>query len=387
MTETTQSMTVAENKQAAVATSDTTAIAREIASRLKFMIVNGNKLADQEVYALAQYSAANDLNPFAAECYYLPGTGPVPGIAGWRKKAQEQLDWECQTHGMREGGHIWVEYRPAKPDEATFDPSKGDIAEVCILHDWLSNTRWRRAIFETMRQLSGLVPNAYEEAQRMVGAEPVWSAVGVVAGSESFSGNGKPEKFDRHERARKRAEKLALRKRFPRVNLPEPNEYMDAEPVQVFDQNPAPTRSLPELQSLWGDDEPAQTPAPAKEEVTRPWNPEQLRQHIQSEAERLANAPLDSRNKQSVAGCLDYLLMGKGGRLEFLTGLFQKPVTSLNDLPSGAVVALYEYIKPYYDENATVYMPAADVQRFVSVEVTTAHTEWLKETGQQTLFG
>lgn len=203
--------------------------ARELAGRLKFMIANGNKLNDNEVYALAQYAAANDLNPFAQECYYLPGIGPCPGIVGWRKKAQEQLVWEAEKAGQN-GAHFWTEDRPATEGEANFGP--GDIAVVVTLRDWLSSSRWRHDIFETARQLKEFgSSNPMEEAKAFVGPEPVWTGTGVVFASENFG--SKVEKFDRYERAKKRAEKIALRKRFPRVQLPEPAgaevDFVDAE--------------------------------------------------------------------------------------------------------------------------------------------------------------
>jgi len=210
-------------------------IARDLAQRLKFMIQNGRNLADNEVYALAQYCAANDLNPFAGEAYYLPNIGPCPGIAGWRKKAQEQLNWEAAQQ-KELGAHFWVEFRDAYPEEAGHDPEKGDIGIVVILHDWLSNKRWRRAYFETFRELKDLgypINEAEQIAEKMVGPEPVWQGIGVVFSEEKFGG----DKFNRHERAQKRAEKVALRKRFPRIDLADPvnadADYVDGEFTQV----------------------------------------------------------------------------------------------------------------------------------------------------------
>lgn len=199
--------------------------AREISKRIRFMIVNGNKLKDDEVYALAHFSAANDLNPFAGEAYYLPGIGAIPGIAGWRKKANEQLMWEAEKEGLH-GAHFWIEWRQAKPEEAVFTPGR-DYAWHCTLHDYLSNKRWRESIFQTARELKQFGwegKEAMTEATRMVGEEPVWTAVGVVLADESFGGK---EKFDRNERAKKRAEKQAIRKRFQQINLPDKGDAGD----------------------------------------------------------------------------------------------------------------------------------------------------------------
>lgn len=236
--------------------------ARDLASRLKFMIANGNKLEDKEVYALAQYSAANDLNPFAQECYYLPGIGPCPGIVGWRKKAQEQLIWEAEKAGVN-GAHFWIESRDAQPGEAVFDPSK-DIAVIVTLRDWLSSSRWRHEVFETARQLKEFgSKDPMQEAKDFVGPEPVWTGAGVVYGSENF---GARDKFDRRERAAKRAEKIALRKRFPRVNLPEPiGAEVDFVDASFSEEQTRPTHTESENMRALGfdvDPEPAQTATP-----------------------------------------------------------------------------------------------------------------------------
>lgn len=241
--------------------------ARELASRIKYMIVNGNRLQDAEVFALAQYAAANDLNPFAGECYYLPGSGPCPGVAGWRKKAQEQLEYEADREGAK-GAHFWTEDRAAEPGETMFNPDKGDIAVFVTLHDWLSNTRWRKAIFETMRQLHDFGQDAtIEAAQRFVGPEPVWTALGVVYGSEKFAADGKAEKFDRYERAKKRAEKLAIKKRFPRVNLPEPAQADAAHDVLDLRMIEPERQRLPEGQIMA---ELGYAPEPQPEQAEQP---------------------------------------------------------------------------------------------------------------------
>jgi len=208
--------------------SETVRAAREIASRLKYMISNGNKLTDQEVYALAHYSAANGLNPFAGECYYIPGTGPCPGVAGWRTKAQEQMEYEAKLANQN-GGNFWCEYFHADPTDCNFDPQK-DIAYMVILHDSVSRKRWTDSVKEIAMDFVKIgVPffDAFDKARELIGAEPITISYGVVFSTESFAKDGKPEKFDRHERAKKRGEKLCLRKRFPRIHLPEPEGLED----------------------------------------------------------------------------------------------------------------------------------------------------------------
>ena len=212
-------------------------IARDLAQRLKYMIVNGNKLSDNEVYSLAQYAAANGLNPFAGECYYLSGTGPCPGVAGWRSKGQDQLDYEAKLANQA-GGNMWCEYEHADPLDCIFDPAKGDIAYKVILHDSVSRKRWTDSIKEiAMDFVKAGVPffDAFDKAKELIGPEPVTVSWGVVYGTEKFAGEGKTEKFDRHERAKKRGEKLDLRKRFPRIHLPEPDNFDDSQVVDSTD--------------------------------------------------------------------------------------------------------------------------------------------------------
>jgi hypothetical protein len=259
--------------RAAQNASITTEHARELAGRLKFMISGGQKLQDNEVYALAHYAAANDLNPFAGECYYIPGAGPCPGIAGWRKKAQEQLIWEAEKAGLP-GAHFWVETRAAETGEAIFNPAT-DIAIVAILRDWITSSRWRHDLYETAQQLKNFgEPNALEEAKKLIGPEPTWTGVGVVFGTENFGGK---DKMDRRERAAKRAEKAALRKRFPRVNLPEPEgaqvDYVDDNPA-IEKQAPRPREDV--MRELGYDAEPQQSNVnlPIEGQVVEP-DPEQ----------------------------------------------------------------------------------------------------------------
>lgn len=239
MTDQTKAIEVAKEKPA----NEIQLIARDLAQRLKYMIVNGNKLSDNEVYSLAQYAAANGLNPFAGECYYLPGVGPCPGVAGWRSKAQDQLDYEAKLAGHA-GGNMWCEYFHADPADCVFDPAK-DIAYKVVMHDSVSQKRWTDKIKDiAMDFVKAGAPffDAFDKAKELIGAEPVTVSWGVVYGSENFAREGKTEKFDRHERAKKRGEKLDLRKRFPRIHLPEPDNFegetIDAEDFKVVMSEP-----------------------------------------------------------------------------------------------------------------------------------------------------
>jgi hypothetical protein len=204
-----------------------TQVAQHIAECIKLMIYNGHKLTDPEAMALAQYAVATDLDPFVGECYYLPAIGPGPGIAGWRKKADEQLNYE------REQAHeplarMWCDYLdPVNGEVGQIE--EGDYAVKAILHDTLSKTAWEQRVLKYYIELLKAGEKNWNAARELAGPEPTWSAVGVVRKGENFGRDAMP----RYERACKRAEKAAIRKRFPRVHLPEPVGFDESEVIDT----------------------------------------------------------------------------------------------------------------------------------------------------------
>lgn len=191
-----------------------------LARQIRLMIQNGKQLQDHEAMALAQYAVATDLNPFAGECYYIPQVGPTPGIAGWRKKGQEQLEYEA-AKANENGCHFWIEEVDLTEDEKKF-VREGDVACSVVLRDSVTNKRWRVGYLDMAKDLTTMGDkNALENAKNFVGKEPTWTGFGIVSFEEKFSFGGGPEKMTRKERALKRAEKIAIRKRFPRIDLPE----------------------------------------------------------------------------------------------------------------------------------------------------------------------
>jgi hypothetical protein len=190
-----------------------------LARQIRLMITNGKQLSDSEAMALAQYAVATDLNPFSGECYYIPSVGPTPGVAGWRKKGQEQLEFEA-AKANEPGCHFWMEEVDLSPDEKAM-LKDGDVGCAVVLRDSVTNHRWRMAYLEMAKELTALGDKDALENAKLYAREPTWTGFGIVDGRESFAYDGKPEKMTRKERALKRAEKIAIRKRFPRINLPE----------------------------------------------------------------------------------------------------------------------------------------------------------------------
>ena len=197
-----------------------------VIDRIKTMIVGTRKLADAEVFSLAVYAITNNLNPFAGECYFIDGVGVVPGVAGLRRKAREQLDREAKIAKM-DGAQFAIEYSLATHEEAVFED--GDVAWKAVLTDTVSQSKWLGDLLSTTKLLQGLFPGVgfselMAKAEEITGKKPTWWAVGVVSKDESFSkleyengkptGSRKPEMWDRNERAKKRAAKNAIRQRF-----------------------------------------------------------------------------------------------------------------------------------------------------------------------------
>lgn len=227
-----------ETKELAVQESKSVLISKaeeqmEIAKRI---IVNGKKLENDEIRALAVYMATTGLNVTNNECYYMPGVGPVPGIVGIRRKAKEAAIEEAKEARYRLVGKGYrldfVSGEDGKLD-GSYDPSKGDIAYECVLTSDMDEAFWLDKLFPVIQRLKDLgldFDEAHKRAIELVGDCPRFRYVGVVFGSESFSFNGKPEKMDRHERAKKRAEKGALKKRFSlllNTDIEYPDEYVD----------------------------------------------------------------------------------------------------------------------------------------------------------------
>lgn len=247
-------------------------------------IAGGQRLQPNEVRALVNYSVMNQLNPLAGECYYLPGVGPVPGIAGWRRKAYEQLNKEAKAAGIRESVSIWTDEREATHDEGMFSDGdvekhiEGDVAIHVTLHTSLDKQRWLSQLVSLMN--TGM---SMPDAERLAGPEPVWTGVGVVFRSESFSYQNKPEKFDRVERATKRAEKIALRKRFQNINLDTEYDETNAPALNIQVETPEQPPKLKAsftgtaqdaIDDLFGSEpqKPVVKPAPEEQVEKKDWH-------------------------------------------------------------------------------------------------------------------
>lgn len=238
----------------------------ELTARLKLMIQNGKQLQDHEARALAQFAIATGLNPLNQECYFIPGVGPGPGVMGYRRRAMETLEREARQANCPLGVYYCTFSIPSE-DEANYKAANGDIAYRCKLVDTITKElhfkNMMRYAIEMGKEMKDF-KLAQEIAERLYGEAPSWEGVGVVYGSERFSfDSSKPEKWDRHERAKKRAEKVALKKRFPLMEIAEPVgwdvafEPSRVEVSEVVQQIEAPRSEQTILSELgYDEDEP-----------------------------------------------------------------------------------------------------------------------------------
>lgn len=191
-----------------------------IARKLMKLTPGGRRLNKDEATDLAVYAFMTDLNPFNKECYYMPGVGPTPGIAGYERKVLEYLASQGDPHPR-----IWPAYEPASTGEADFDPEQGDIAYKVKLYNSTDRQKWQQGILNLFLELKGaLGADAWTAAQNFYGPEPCHEGIGVVRGKENF---GTTDKWERHNRAKKRALSQAVRLLNPHVIIPDYSQVKD----------------------------------------------------------------------------------------------------------------------------------------------------------------
>ena len=358
--------------------SDTQLFLGRAVSKIMKLTPNGSKLTDDQAKALAVYSYMTDLNPFSGECYWMDGIGPTPGVAGYRRKAKEQ--------NLLLGNDYWVEFKIAEPHEADFNPDAGDVAWKCILHDYEAEKKHRQSLLELYREFrqDPTIDSPIKKAEQFVGTAPTWDAVGVVSADEHFSApvyedwktkkikrdeNGKkvykPEMWDRNERAKKRAEKGALKKRYPDVLIPEFREIADANVTAAISQISAPTQSydVAETKEMFGVSDPiidrvahiVEHGTPDEEfpyveppnPDNRPWIGEEVKNFLiitrnnHAESENLYDDDKGSR-KGAMIGKLNELFGGSLERHAVTEYVFG--VKSLSNVPDAVLLAFSDWL-------------------------------------------
>lgn len=272
---------------------------RRMTRKLMRLTPGGKDLTMDQAAQLAVYCWMTDLNPFNNEAYWMDGVGPYPGVAGYRRKALEYLAITSSPDDR-----FYCDFRDAMPGEGNFDLDAGDIARHATLRIRSVSEKWNQNILRIYTQLTqaGMdTEKAWERAERLGGPEPVWTAVGVVDHREKFSraagtkgpnDPGTPDKWDKVQRAEKRAEKGAIRKAFASVLMPDVDmgeqasidaNIVDAIVRDVTEELAAKTPPRPEAEILAelgyidtraaepaADEEQAEEPAPEPEPAEEP---------------------------------------------------------------------------------------------------------------------
>ena len=374
-----------------------------VVARIRSMIVNGKKLNDNEVMALTAYSLANDLNPFNGEAYFIPGSGPSPGIAGYRKKARQQVRMEARDAKLR-APYFVEDYRLiTDPAEAGHDPDEGDIAYECTVKDNVSLQGHADVITDAMTKLinAGVEPAAaLEAAEKMVGKPPGWTGVGVVYNDEKFSRSGR-DSFNRHERAKKRAAKLAIKKRFPSLDLP--TSVMDD-----FGEDPIISVEAPEPEKELDKEEPVKTEAEILNELgfesevvtatvvdevvtepttatmnkkrkpTRPYNPGELKNRLQEKVSQRGVVYASKEQRGLLAGLLSEFLKDETKRHIVQKWLFGE--ASSKKINDPMVVIALEWLH-YSQDSGGAYT----ISPMARKELSKVYDVAIKDEGQQSL--
>jgi hypothetical protein len=206
----------------------------EIKSRLMQMTLpGGKKLSENECRALAQLAIAHGLDPFNGEIWMIPGTGPMIGIKGLRKKAREQI-----SNGH--AGNFWCNFRAIqeKSERDTLLIPAGALAFECHLFD----TETVNTYVSTIKQLKD-AGMPWDSIVAVVGSQPYTSGYGYYKSGES-------SKMSPVQAAMKRSEADAIKRRFDvpwdlAVEGPEGVPDMDTIPVE-WREAVEPAKTTPE---------------------------------------------------------------------------------------------------------------------------------------------
>lgn len=181
---------------------------RELVQRLKIMAPGGMNLTDNEALALAQYSISMSLNPLVGECWFIKdkngkALGMMPGVAGYRRKAQEQ--------SKDKGADYWLEFDEiTNPDErARLVIPEGALAMKCRLYE----THKTKAYADSVEKLSKSGA-PWSDIKGVLGTKPYVEGISFIKPEEMKQLERGRLQMPHVQRARKRAETHALKQAF-----------------------------------------------------------------------------------------------------------------------------------------------------------------------------
>lgn len=175
----------------------------EFSGRIKNLMRGGDKLTVPQTLALAQFAMVTGLNPFIGECWFIPGSGPMVGIAGARRKDQEMA--------RERGGYSWTTITPVSAEEAGAPPAElKDVAAAfkAEISDSAATREYQKFFAETIQTMREAgVEDPFSAAKEVCGPRPMWVGYGYSRISEQ-------SRMNKTQLARKRAEADALKKRI-----------------------------------------------------------------------------------------------------------------------------------------------------------------------------
>lgn len=169
-----------------------------MAGRFKIALRGGDKLSTQEARALAQIALVTNLDPYIGEIWYIPGKGPMIGIAGARRLWNEK--------SIAGGGFSFVDIQPCSPEEA--GATEGDVVAAfkAVAHDSKATKEYQKLFQETLAMLrDAKADDPFTLAKEICGPKPQWVGYGYSTKSEQ-------SRMNKMQLARKRAEADALKK-------------------------------------------------------------------------------------------------------------------------------------------------------------------------------
>lgn len=171
---------------------------QQYASRLKLAMRGGDKLTGPEALALAQIALVTHLDPFVGEIWYIPGKGPMIGIAGARRLWNEK--------SAAGGGFSFVDIQPCSPSDAGATETDVVAAFRAVAHDSGSTREYMKLFQETLTMLrEAKADDPLTIAKEICGPKPQWIGYGYSTKSET-------SRMNKMQLARKRAEADALKK-------------------------------------------------------------------------------------------------------------------------------------------------------------------------------
>ena len=180
---------------------------------LREMITNGRKLRDDQIKGRAFFAAQQGLDPISEVNTLTDKDGNTMAhsmhINGYRRKCLEQVQ------KTQPGGTVDLEFVEMPKEKL---PSGAYVGFECRLRDSVSYHQWQQRILDlgkTLKEVLGSLD--YPTLIQACGPAPVYTGIGIVYSSELSE--WKDKNFNPLERAKKRAEANARKRRFP-TNAP-----------------------------------------------------------------------------------------------------------------------------------------------------------------------